>query len=231
MEIDYAGLTTAFQDANTSDYSYWLNTQTGDVLIVDDWSEGEARQLASPYDTDNLTIRLAWCVLWQDGEIGVEEQEEEDERIVDALMESFIQVPQADTREGYNLMVDFAATVRDPHLRELLEVALDGRGAFRRFRDVLARYPDERERWFEFRDNQTRRQIDAWLEAVGVLGGSKRARNPPPRASDNSWAMRKVRILSSSSRSSTWARLSIASARSKARMKPGRRWIKCVDCP
>ena len=103
----------------------------------------------------------------------MEEQEEEDERIVDALMESFIQVPQADTREGYNLMVDFAATVRDPHLRELLEVALDGRGAFRRFRDVLARYPDERERWFEFRDDETRRQIDAWLEAVGVLGGSK----------------------------------------------------------
>jgi len=58
MEIDYAGLTTAFQDANTSDYSYWLNTQTGDVLMVDDWSEGEARQLASPYDTE--TPPSAW---------------------------------------------------------------------------------------------------------------------------------------------------------------------------
>ncbi len=173
MDIDYAGLTTAFQDANTSDYSYWLNTQTGDVLVVDDWSEEQARELDSPYDTEDPTIRLAWCVLWQDGEIGLEEREEEDERIVDALMESFVQVPQADTREDYNVMVDYVATVQHPHLRGLLEVDLDGRGAFRRFRDVLARYPDERERWFEFRDDETRRQIDAWLEAVGVSGESK----------------------------------------------------------
>ena len=28
----------------------------------------------------------------------------------------------------------------------------------------------ERERWFKFRDSETRRQIDAWLKDVGVLG-------------------------------------------------------------
>ena len=170
MDIDYADLTIAFQDTNVFDHSYWLNTETGDVLMVDDWSETEARGLASPYDTDDPTIRLAWCVLWQDGEIGVEEREEEDQKIVDALMAPFVQVPQANSREGYDLMVDFVATVRDRHLRELLEGALHGQGAFRRFRDVLAGYPDERERWFKFRDSETRRRIDAWLKDVGVLG-------------------------------------------------------------
>jgi hypothetical protein len=160
MNIDYAD-------------SCWLNTETGDVLMIDEWTDKQARELGSPYDTDNPTIRLAWCVLWQDGEIGFEEREVEDQKTVDALMEPFTQVPQADTYEDYNLMVDFAATVQEPHLCKLLDVVLNGRGVFRRFRDVLARYPEERERWFEFRDDETRRQIDAWLQAVGVLTESR----------------------------------------------------------
>ena len=43
-------------------------------------------------------------------------------------------------------MVRFAASVSNPHLCELLGVAVRGRGAFRRFKDVLTRYPAERER-------------------------------------------------------------------------------------
>jgi hypothetical protein len=169
MTIDYGELIAAFQDSNIFDYSYWLDTETGDVLRIDDWYEEQARELDSPYDTDDPGIRLAWCILWQDGEIGLEEREEEDKKTVDALMEPFVPVPQAEPHEAYELMVDFAVTVEDPRLRELLKAALDGRGAFRRFRDVLTRYPDERERWFDFRYDETRKQVDAWLQAVGVL--------------------------------------------------------------
>ncbi len=169
MDIDYGELIAAFQDSNTSDYTYWLDTESGDVFMIDDWYEEQARELDSPYDTDDPGIRLAWCILWQDGEIGLEEREEEDKKTVDALMEPFIPVPQAEPHEAYEQMVDFAATVEDPHLRELLDVALDGRGAFRRFRDVLTRYPDERDRWFDFRDDETRKDVDAWLQALGVL--------------------------------------------------------------
>ena len=46
--------------------------------------------------------------------------------------------PKAESHEGYEDMVDFIATVTDEHLAELLEVAVDGKGAFRRFKDVLA---------------------------------------------------------------------------------------------
>src|SRR5215216_3172459 len=62
----------------------------------------------------------------------------------------YLQVPRADSREGYDDMQDFIATVSDGHLQELLGVAIEGRGAFRRFKDVLARHPAEQERWFDF---------------------------------------------------------------------------------
>jgi len=170
MDIDYSTLEAAFQNSSY-DRTYWLNRETGEVLVADDWSESEARQLASPYDTDDPDIRLAWCVLWGDGELGAEGPAEsrKEQEMVEDIMAPMIPIPQANSHDDYNLMVEFAATVRDRHLRDMLEVALDGRGAFRRVRNVLARYPKERERWFKFRDEDLRRRIDAWLEGVGLL--------------------------------------------------------------
>jgi len=170
MDIDYSALEIAFLDRSFT-ASYWLDRETGDVLVADDWTESEARKLASPYDTDDPDIRLAWCVLWKDGELESEDPAEnaKEHEMVKAIMAPMIRVPQTDSHDEYDLMVEFAASVRDRHLRELLEVALDGRGAFQRFKKVLARYPKERERWFQFRDEDLRRQIDTWLEAVGLL--------------------------------------------------------------
>jgi len=43
-------------------------------------------------------------------------------------------------------MVEFAETVANRRLREMLDLALDGRGTFHRFKVALANYPAERER-------------------------------------------------------------------------------------
>src|SRR4029077_11878749 len=41
---------------------------------------------------------------------------------------------------GYHDMVDFIGTVDDPGRADRLGIAMEGRGAFRRFKDVLARW-------------------------------------------------------------------------------------------
>jgi hypothetical protein len=69
----------------------------------------------------------------------------------------------------YQDMVDFADTVEDAHLQELLYVALNGRSPFRRFKDVLLRYPDARRRRFDFSACCWRRRIDDWLQDEGVI--------------------------------------------------------------
>ncbi|PKO21169.1 MAG: hypothetical protein CVU38_16225 [Chloroflexi bacterium HGW-Chloroflexi-1] len=75
----------------------------------------------------------------------------------------FIAVPQMDSHEAYRDMEDFIATVRNDHIREVLDVAIMGRGAFRRFKDVLLSYPRERERWFAFRDARMAKRVCEWL--------------------------------------------------------------------
>ncbi|HEX73646.1 MAG TPA: hypothetical protein G4N93_00630 [Dehalococcoidia bacterium] len=55
--------------------------------------------------------------------------------------------------KGYDYMNDFTATVEDKHLAEVFKVAIDGKYAFRRFKDILAHYPEERESWFRLKDD------------------------------------------------------------------------------
>ena len=77
-------------------------------------------------------------------------------------------IPKAESHEGYDDMQDFIATVKDERLSELLEVAINGKGAFRRFKDALLNYPEERERWFQYRDDRTQERALEWLDDIDV---------------------------------------------------------------
>jgi hypothetical protein len=61
-------------------------------------------------------------------------------------------------------MEKFVGSVTDEPLRERLIISIDGKGAFRRFKDVLLAYPAERERWFSYRAELLHWHIQQWLE-------------------------------------------------------------------
>jgi len=97
--------------------------------------------------------------------------DEETRKLKDQIEEDFDRyerIPKAESHEGYEDMVDFIATVKDEHLAELLEVAINGKGAFRRFKDVLLNYPEERERWVQFKDDRTQERTLEWLDDIDV---------------------------------------------------------------
>jgi len=97
--------------------------------------------------------------------------DEDTVKLKDRIEEDFNRyerIPKAESQEGYEDMVDFIATVEDEHLVELLEVAINGKGAFRRFKDVLLNYPEERERWFKFKDERMEERALEWLEDIDV---------------------------------------------------------------
>ena len=60
-------------------------------------------------------------------------------------------------------------------LRERLIISIDGKGAFRRFKDVLLAYPAERERWFAYRADLLHWHIQNWLEGHEIV-----PENAPP---------------------------------------------------
>lgn len=78
---------------------------------------------------------------------------------------NYVRVDPVSSREQYRWMERFIPMVDDPELRSKLTSAIDGKGAFRRFKDVLMAYGPERERWFAFRSERLRIFMEAWLNA------------------------------------------------------------------
>jgi hypothetical protein len=65
-------------------------------------------------------------------------------------------------------MERFVGSVSEPALRERLLIAIDGKGAFRRFKDVLLAFPAERERWFAYRSELLHFHIQTWLDHMKI---------------------------------------------------------------
>jgi hypothetical protein len=82
---------------------------------------------------------------------------------------NYLRVDPVSSREQYRWMERFIATVEEGPLRNKLLQAIDGKGAFRRFKDVLMTFPVDRERWFTFRSERLKACMEAWLDAQGVV--------------------------------------------------------------
>lgn len=78
---------------------------------------------------------------------------------------TFLRIDPVSSREQYRWMERYIPMVDEPELRAKLAGSIDGKGAFRRFKDVLMSYATERERWFAFRSERLRIFMEAWLDA------------------------------------------------------------------
>jgi hypothetical protein len=129
-----------------------------------DWDDLEmALTMHMEEHTCYLNLRTGKVEMAADSLLGDDVGPSEEE-IDTGLAEGYlIHIEPLSSSVEYDWMVEFAESVSDPRLREKLEVALDGRGAFRRFKNVLADYPSERECWFAFRDGQLWKAMEEWL--------------------------------------------------------------------
>jgi hypothetical protein len=169
LVVDWGELSVAF-DNTGFDISYYLNTDTGQVLMVTDedrrcWKGICDRQQGEHApEVFDLELALAQSDLpdWQ----------QEGVRTVDFVETHYgrrvIAIPQNTTYEAYDVIQDFIATIEDRRLYEQLLQVTQGRGAFGRFRAILSEHLAEEQRWYAFEENRLRQQIADWLAEEGI---------------------------------------------------------------
>ena len=94
---------------------------------------------------------------------------EDDDLAGDPEDRGFVWVDPAPSSEAYRDLEDFVARVRDRRAHDLLERAIAGRGAFRRFKDTLFEFPKLREAWFAFHDRRMECRAIDWLLDHGLI--------------------------------------------------------------
>lgn len=139
---------------------------TGDTgCDLDDFLDGEGELTDSEDECARFEVWLAesGCPDWQQDELRLRYRMKYDDT------GRFVTIPAADSRESYQDMEAFIETVDDAQLQNRLSRAIGGRGAFRMFKDTLMDAPDERERWFEFKNDRLRKRALDWLESLGIV--------------------------------------------------------------
>jgi hypothetical protein len=135
--IDLDMLETAIEDSDLAN-RYFLNLVTGEVVFF----------------SDHLGLS------------------NEDERLSEEIDGSndYIAVERIPSHEAYQWMVDFVDELvapADENAAEKLFIALDGKGAFRRFKDTLHRVDDQwLQAWYPWRDKRLKAALDEWIKSV-----------------------------------------------------------------
>jgi len=93
---------------------------------------------------------------------------------------NYMRIDPVSSREQYRWMERFIQMLDEGDLRDRLSAAIDGKGAFRRFKDVLMAHAPERERWFAFRSERLRVFMEAWLSAHALSAVSRPVWAAPP---------------------------------------------------
>ena len=89
---------------------------------------------------------------------------------LDELDPDLVSIEPLPSSAGYRDMADFTGAVTDDQVRERLERALDGKGAFRRFGDELFQRQEQLvPAWRAFRDVRGLRRAVDWLADEGLI--------------------------------------------------------------
>ena len=146
LKVDLKELVFEMEMGENMELTGYLDTETGEIISMPDSVMGAV----------------------EDGDEEIPELAEIAEKILGDEKNRFLLIPKRESREGFEIMAAFTGSVRRKGLQEKLSFALNGKGAFRRFRGVLNDHPDELERWYTFKDDWMREEAIQWLILNGI---------------------------------------------------------------
>lgn len=170
--IDFDEIQKAMEDIGREAFDYFLDTETGDVVILSEDILQKAQSIISEsYDEDMSDYEA----IEFDEDIELPEwAEDEVELALDVFINQetrYMRIPERRSDDVFQAMRGFTAALENQELRLLLEQIVDGMGAFRRFKDLLEDYPKERKQWYGYSARMAREEITEWLQSAGIKAG------------------------------------------------------------
>ncbi len=169
LNVDFDEIQSAMEDISREAFDYFLDLSTGEVIILseeimqkvldtleehfeDDIGEYEEVEFDEEYSIPE----------WMEGEIEI---------VLEIFIEEkdrYTRIPERNSSRGFSAMREFAEGLKDGELREELLHILDGKGAFRRFKNALEPFPVERKMWYRFNAMAARTEITEWLRTLDI---------------------------------------------------------------
>lgn len=170
LRVNLLDLGEAFE--NTSgEIAYYLDLESGEVvgITAETWDELERINAVVYTDSGEVLVPFAEALERHDVPQWMGPLLEEAGQVEAGLGSRYVELPRASAGDDYEDMELFIESVQDERLQDRLKWAIEGRGAFGRFRSSLASEPREQDRWYAFKSARVRERAIEWLrEEAGV---------------------------------------------------------------
>jgi hypothetical protein len=165
--INFDEVQKAMEDTARDAFDYFLDRETGDVIILSEEIIGRAKAILEEEFDDDMA---AFEEVEFDGEYDIPEwMEDEVELAVRIFIEEqgrYVRIPERRPEKVFSAMREFTEGLENAGLREELLAILDGKGSFRRFKDALEPYPRERKKWYGFSTMKAKQEIEDWIRSI-----------------------------------------------------------------
>ena len=132
-------------ELRTRESNYFYHKKTGEIYYITDDELREAEE----------DIDISEYPEWQQDSI---------KTAIDILSTNdYIKLPDDYEIDDYEIMEDFCFSIDDKELREEMLKVIDGKGAFRRFKDKIYEY-DLADDWYEYQGKRFREIAVDWCE-------------------------------------------------------------------
>ena len=153
--IDFGPIEQSMRDWCRDADDHYLNIMTGKVVVI---SKSLIRAMAMETEVDQDVLPE-----WEARLIPLAR------KIVVEGSTDYLRIPEAFGHPEREWMSKFAEEVHLDELKKKLIHALKGRGACKRFKEILKSYPEDEKRWSRFRSSCWKVKIQSWLESIGIL--------------------------------------------------------------
>jgi hypothetical protein len=170
LYVDFDEIQKAMEDVVRDTFDYFLDLETGEVMPLSEEIVKELKARLSDDDLEEIEEDIEYIEFDEEPEIP-DWMTDEMEMVLEILLDEsgrYIRIPERENRTAYQTMNDFLESVVDPFMKEKLFAALNGKGAFRKFKDTLVSFPRERKRWHGFNAKAMRKEIHQWLKSLEI---------------------------------------------------------------
>jgi hypothetical protein len=171
LKIDFDELQKAMEDTVRDAFDYFLDTETGEIIILSEDILARARGLLSEGVDEDMAD---YEEVEFDEPVEVPEwMEDEIELALDIFLyekSRYARIPERMAENVFRAMRDFAGKIDDLRLREEILALLDGPGVFRKFKDALDPYPKLKKLWYGFNAKVARDEMKEWLRTLSIEG-------------------------------------------------------------
>lgn len=169
LKVNLDEIQKAMEDIEREAFEYFLDKETGDVVILSEDIIAKARQVLADFFDEDVSD---FDEIESDKDYTVPEWiEDEVELALDIFVRNsdrYERIPERKSGAGYEAIREFTERLKNMDLRNELTGILEGKGAFRKFKDTLEGYPKEKKQWYTLNARLSRGEILKWLASAGI---------------------------------------------------------------